>query len=106
MVIIRSRSPKSKRLLSVVQLPPALPRFVPVGEEGRQEFILLEDVIAARLPNLFGGFEIQHWTTFRITRDMDYDEEDEVEEAFTEARAWCEEKMSELTKGIGTEDPE
>jgi polyphosphate kinase len=66
-----------KHLLSVVQLPPALPRFVPVGEGEAQEFILLEDVIAARLPQLFGGFEIQHWTTFRITRDMDYDLLDE-----------------------------
>jgi len=64
-------------LLSVVQLPPALPRFVPIGTDGQLDFILLEDVIAARLPALFGGFEIQHWTTFRITRDMDYDVLDE-----------------------------
>lgn len=66
-----------KHLFSVVQLPAALPRFVPIGRHGMRDFILLEDAIAARLPELFGGFEIQEWTTFRITRDMDYDVFDE-----------------------------
>ena len=48
------------KLFAVVQLPPILPRFVDVSEEGRQDFILLEDVITARLPDLFGGFEISN----------------------------------------------
>ncbi len=61
------------QLFAVVQVPQVLPRFVPIGEGGEHEFILLENVIAARLPELFGGFEILNWTTFRITRDMDLD---------------------------------
>ncbi|MCA9248425.1 MAG: polyphosphate kinase, partial [Planctomycetales bacterium] len=64
-------------LFAVVQIPQVLPRFVPVGEGGAQEFVLLEDVIADRLPELFGGFQIKHWTTFRVTRDMDIDLLDE-----------------------------
>ena len=69
----RERGLGPHRLLSVVQLPQVLPRFVPIGEDEACEFILLEDVIAARLPQLFGGFKIGRYTTFRITRDMDYE---------------------------------
>jgi polyphosphate kinase len=60
-----------KQLFAVVQLPQVLPRFVSLGPDGGSSFILLEDAIAARLPELFGGFEVLHWATFRITRDSD-----------------------------------
>ncbi len=60
-----------KQLFAVVQLPQVVPRFVPIGQHDRHEFILLEQAVAARLPELFGGFEVLNWTTFRITRDSD-----------------------------------
>ena len=62
-----------KRMLAVVQVPQVLPRFVPVGStrSQRRSFVLLEDVVAARLPVLFGGFDVLTWTTFRVTRDSD-----------------------------------
>ena len=60
-----------RQLFAVVQLPQVLPRFVPIGRGDQQQFILLEQAVAARLPELFGGFDILHWTTFRITRDSD-----------------------------------
>jgi polyphosphate kinase len=60
-----------KQLFAVVQLPQMLPRFVPVGPPESLQFILLEQAVAARLPELFGGFDIMHWTTFRVTRDSD-----------------------------------
>jgi polyphosphate kinase len=60
-------------LFAVVQLPQVLPRFVPLSERGETTFILLEDVIASKLPELFGGYEILHHASFRITRDMDID---------------------------------
>jgi polyphosphate kinase len=60
-----------KELFAVVQLPQILPRFVPVGAPEDARFILLEQAVAARLPELFGGFDVLHWTTFRITRDSD-----------------------------------
>ncbi|MBM4058493.1 MAG: polyphosphate kinase 1, partial [Planctomycetes bacterium] len=55
------------------QVPQVLPRIVMLsgGGPGRLPFVLLEDVISARLPDLFGGFEVDTWTTFRITRDSD-----------------------------------
>ena len=62
-----------KRMFAVVQVPQVLPRIVPLGgaEPGRMPFVLMEDVVAARLPELFGGYEVDAWTTFRITRDSD-----------------------------------
>lgn len=60
-----------KRMFAVVQLPQVLPRLVPVGQGDEQSFILLEDAVAARLPELFGGFEVLSTTTFRVTRDSD-----------------------------------
>ena len=60
-----------RQLFAVVQLPQILPRFVPLSAGDESRFILLEQAVAARLPELFGGFDVLHWTTFRITRDSD-----------------------------------
>lgn len=60
-----------RQLFAVVQLPQVLPRLVPVGQRDSLEFILLEDAVAARLPELFGGFDVHSSTAFRITRDSD-----------------------------------
>ena len=58
---------------AVVQLPTVLPRLVPLGSSKYPKYIFLEEVVAARLPQLFGGSEVLDWTTFRITRDSDID---------------------------------
>lgn len=60
-------------LFAVVQLPQVLPRFLNVGGKSESQFVLLEDILAAKLPELFGGYEIENHAAFRITRDMDYD---------------------------------
>ncbi|MFM8290784.1 MAG: polyphosphate kinase 1 [Planctomycetia bacterium] len=62
-----------KRMFAVVQVPQVLPRVVTVdgGEPGTRSFVMLEDVVSARLPELFGGFDVETWSAFRITRDSD-----------------------------------
>jgi len=62
-----------KQLFAVVQVPQVLPRIVvlPGSGSGKASFLLLEELVAARLPELFGGFAVKSWTTFRITRDCD-----------------------------------
>ncbi|GGJ88230.1 polyphosphate kinase 1 [Deinococcus aquiradiocola] len=54
-----------------------LPRFVPIGDV----FVLLEDVIAEHLQELFRGREVLAAYEFRVTRNTDYEfDEDEAED--------------------------
>ncbi|MEX0613567.1 MAG: polyphosphate kinase 1, partial [Pirellulales bacterium] len=46
-------------------------RFVSLEPGDKLNFVLLEDLIATRLPELFGGYRIVDQATFRVTRDMD-----------------------------------
>jgi polyphosphate kinase len=57
-----------------VKVPPLLPRFVPLGDAVR--FVLLEQVIAAHLDQLFPAMQIGAWHTFRVTRNADLDLDD------------------------------
>lgn len=61
-----------RRLLAVVQLPTVLPRLIRLPGEAAL-YVLLEQVVASQLGQLFGGSEITCWTTMRITRDADLD---------------------------------
>src|SRR3970282_2944015 len=56
---------------AVVLGPQVLPRCVSVEPDDMLNFVLLEDLIACRLPELFGGYDIVDHATFRLTRDMD-----------------------------------
>jgi len=62
-----------KNLFAVVQLPQVLARLVPVTDREPHTFVTLEDLVAARLPELFGGFDVECSCSFRITRDSDLD---------------------------------
>ncbi|WCK53671.1 RNA degradosome polyphosphate kinase [Aneurinibacillus sp. Ricciae_BoGa-3] len=69
---------KTKLLFAVVQVPAVLPRFIKLpGEQGKAEFILLEDIICHYADFLFKGNRILTVQPFRITRnaDMTLDEE-------------------------------
>jgi len=61
-----------------VKVPPLLPRFVPLPDG--EHFVLLEQVIAAKLDALFPGMEILAHHPFRVTRDADFELEDEAED--------------------------
>jgi len=56
-----------------VKVPPSLPRFVPLpGNTPRAcEFLLLEELVEAHLPQLFPGMKIRGASSFRVTRDAD-----------------------------------
>ncbi len=66
-----------ENMFAVVQLPQVTPRFVPSEPGQKSDFLRLEEVVANRLPEVFGGYEIQSVGSFRVTRDMDYDLLDE-----------------------------
>lgn len=70
-MLVRRRGLGPKNLFSVVQIPNVVPRVVRVGRKSEHTFVLLEDLVRSKLPELFGGFDVECSTTFRITRDND-----------------------------------
>ena len=67
---IRAGAPKM--LLAAVQLPSVLPRLIRLPGAA-DDFILLEQLVASQLGELFGGSRVICSTTMRITRDADFD---------------------------------
>ncbi len=62
-----------------VKVPPILPRFVVMPDGER--FVPLEQVIAAHLDRLFPGLEVVEHHAFRVTRNADFEvEEDEADD--------------------------
>ncbi|HUG41672.1 MAG TPA: polyphosphate kinase 1 [Longimicrobiales bacterium] len=51
---------------TAIELPGELPRFLPLPDGNR--FVPLEELLVARLPELFSGLEVQSAHLFRITR--------------------------------------
>jgi polyphosphate kinase len=58
-----------------IKVPPILPRFVVLPDGER--FVPLERVIAAHLDRLFPGWEIVEHHAFRVTRNADFEIEEE-----------------------------
>ena len=59
-----------------VKIPPILPAFVPLPNEGW--FVPLDEVIAAHLGELFPGMRILDYHLFRVTRNADFELEDDA----------------------------
>jgi polyphosphate kinase len=76
-VTVRDPSSGDERFARV-KVPPLLPRVVALPDGER--FVLLEQVIAVKLDALFPGMEVLAHHPFRVTRDADFELEDEAED--------------------------
>jgi polyphosphate kinase len=76
-VVVRDPSSGATRFARV-KVPPTLPRFVPLIDGER--FVALEQLIAAHLDRLFPGMEVIDHHPFRVTRDADFELDDENED--------------------------
>jgi polyphosphate kinase len=76
-VVVRDPGTGEQRFARV-KVPPALPRFVPLQDGER--FVPLEQLIAAHLDRLFPGMEVIAHYPFRVTRDADFELDDEAED--------------------------
>src|SRR5690606_21827251 len=78
---IRVRNPKTgKEEFARLKVPTVLPRFVqlPDDERGLLRFIPLEDLVSNHLEELFPGMEVLEHHEFRVTRNEDFEvDEDE-----------------------------
>ncbi len=69
----------SERRFARVKVPPLLPRFVRLGDSDR--LVLLEEVIAAHLDQLFPEMSVGAVHAFRVTRNADIElDEDEADD--------------------------
>ena len=63
-----------KQPLGFIEIPKILPRLIEVKTKtkGQFRFLLLEDLIAAHIPDIFFGFSAANCYTIRVTRNLDY----------------------------------
>jgi polyphosphate kinase len=81
LAVLLVRPRHEEKLFAIVQVPSVLPRFVALPAERGFAFTPLETVIRMHLPELFPGMELHHATVFRLTRDSEYEiDDDEVED--------------------------
>jgi polyphosphate kinase len=86
LAVLLQRPGHAEKLFAVVQVPAVLPRFMQLPAESaltppRHVFVPLESVIRLHLPELFPGMTIEHDAAFRVTRNSDFEiDDDEVED--------------------------
>ncbi|HEY2471311.1 MAG TPA: polyphosphate kinase 1 [Terracidiphilus sp.] len=80
LMLRRKRKSSGPLVLGVVTVPRALPRFVRLpAEEGKFDYLLLQDLIAQNLAGMYRGYEVQSRAAFRVTRNSNlYFEEEEA----------------------------
>ncbi|MCK5737710.1 RNA degradosome polyphosphate kinase [bacterium] len=76
--ILSLRKPKSKHpYFAFVQLPPVLPRLIRIPSDSGYHYVLVEEIIHENLAVLFKGYHIKSKALFRITRNADFDLDEE-----------------------------
>ena len=79
--VLLKRPGTSEALFAVVQVPAVLPRFVTLPADKGHAFTPLEAVIRLHLADLFPGMELERAVIFRVTRNSEYEiDDDEVED--------------------------
>jgi polyphosphate kinase len=80
-LLLRAKRRRSTpRVLGVVTVPRALPRFVRLpASDGSFDYLLLQDLIAQNLAGMYRGYEVLAHAAFRVTRNSNlYFEEEEA----------------------------
>jgi len=81
LAVVLQRPRNSDKLFAVVQVPAVLPRFVQLPCEKGYAFAPLETTIRLHLSELFPGMDLDSASVFRVTRDSEYEiDDDEVED--------------------------
>jgi polyphosphate kinase len=85
LAVILERPKHPEKLFAVVQVPAVLRRFVQLPSDKGFVFAPLETAIRMHLEELFPGMTIDQATMFRVTRDSEYEIEDEEVEDLLKA---------------------
>jgi len=84
LAIVVSHKEKSDKFFARVKVPPVIPRFVKTQKSAIHRYVTLEEVIVANLQELFPGMTIEDYFTFRVTRNQDFEIEEEDSEDLLE----------------------
>ena len=95
--VVLQRPRHTEKLFAVVQAPAVLPRFMQLPTEKGLAFASLETAIRLHLSDLFPGMDLDHATVFRVTRDSEYEIEDEEVEDLLKA---IEEEVRKRKRGV------
>lgn len=72
---------EGEKVFIIVRVPPILDRIIEVGTEAgtnkKHTFVWLEDIIATYAKELFQGYELLDTVYFRVTRDSDFELDEE-----------------------------
>src|SRR5262249_22023625 len=74
---LRPRPTAGGRRLGGVAAPAVLPRFVQLPAEKGHVFVALETVIRLHMGDLYPGMQLEQASVFRVTRDSEYEIDDE-----------------------------
>ena len=81
LAVLLKRPRETEKLLAVVQVPAVLPRFLQQKTDSGYLLIPLETAIRLHLGDLFPGMEIEHAAVFRVSRNSEYEiDDDDVED--------------------------
>ncbi len=84
-VLVREPDGHGRRFARV-KVPNNVPRFVVVSQtSGEAEFLPIEDLIASHLDMLFPGMNVLEHHTFRVTRNADFEMEEDRDEDLLQA---------------------
>ncbi len=97
LAVILQRPQEEERLFAVVQVPGVLPRFVTLPGERGPIFVPLESIIRLHLGELFPGMKLLHDAVFRVTRNSEYEIDDEEVEDLLKA---IEEEVRRRRRGV------
>ena len=84
LAIVVSHKEKSDKFFARVKVPPVIPRFVKTQKSAIYRYVTLEEIIIANLQELFPGMTIEDYFTFRVTRNQDFEFEEEDSEDLLE----------------------
>jgi polyphosphate kinase len=79
------REGKNDKCFAIIQVPSILPRFIEIGSDSQKRvFVLLENIIIWKLSELFELHKIKAAVPFRITRNSDFEVDEEADDFMNE----------------------
>lgn len=79
-IVLKMLTPNQNIHFALIRIPRFLPRFIEIREG---VFLLCESLVGEFAECIFEGFQVLDWCPFRITRNADFEIEEEAEDFLT-----------------------